>query len=59
MTVVNLISKTKTKSGLKVKACLDRRKYKKGKTVSKKEMESIKIKREVFHGEWNYKILPH
>ncbi len=59
MTVVNLISKTKTKLGLKVKACLDRRKYKKGKTVSKKEMESIKIKKEVFHGEWNYKILPH
>ncbi len=59
MTVVNLISKTKPKSGLKVKACLDRRKYKKGKTVSKKEMESIKIRREAFHGEWNYKILPH
>ena len=59
VTIINLISKTKTKSGLTVKACLDEKQYKKGRKLSKEEIEWINIKREKFHGEWNYKILPN
>ncbi|MCP4458346.1 MAG: ISAzo13 family transposase, partial [Cytophagales bacterium] len=43
--VVNLISHTSTKTGLKVKAWLDRSNYEVGKKVSDEEMERIKIKR--------------
>ena len=55
-TVVDLIASTKTKSGLKVKVRLDKRKYKKGRKVSKSEIEKLNIKRHSFHGEWNYSI---
>ena len=57
-TVVCLIASTKTKSGLTVKARLDKRKYKKGIEVSKKEMDQINIIKHKFHGEWNYSLKP-
>ncbi len=57
--VVNLISHTSTKTGLKVKAWLDRSNYEVGKKVSDEEMERIKMKRHEFHGEWNYTIFPN
>lgn len=57
-TVVNLISRTKTASGLKVTCRLDKRRYPIGKSVSKSEWESINLKRDTFHGDWNYTILP-
>jgi len=56
--VVNLIGSTKTKSGLRVKARLDRRKYPKGVEVSEEEMNAIKLTRHKFHGDWNYTIKP-
>lgn len=56
--IVNLIASTKTKTGLTVKARLDKRKYKKGIEVSKKEMEKINLVKHKFHGEWNYTIKP-
>ena len=58
-TVVNLISHTSTKTGLKVKAWLDSNTYKIGRKVSDEEIERIKIKRHEFHGEWNYTIFPN
>ena len=58
VTVINLISKTTTELGLTVKARLDKKKYKKGRKVPKQELQLLKIKREKFHGEWNYSILP-
>lgn len=58
-TVVNLISHTSTKTGLKVKAWLDSSTYEVGRKVSDEEMERIKIKRHEFHGEWNYTIFPN
>jgi hypothetical protein len=58
-TVVNLISHTRTKTGLKVKAWLDNNIYEVGRKVSDEEMERIKIKRHEFHGEWNYTIFPN
>ncbi|MFO8074140.1 MAG: ISAzo13 family transposase [Polyangia bacterium] len=57
-TVVDLISATKTTTGLKVYAHLDTRTYKKGREVSEAEMATLRIKRDSFHGEWNYVFLP-
>jgi hypothetical protein len=56
--VVNLIGATKTRTGLRVKARLDKRKYPTGTVVTNEEMEDLKIKRHKFHGEWNYTITP-
>jgi hypothetical protein len=58
-TVVNLISRTKTASGLKVSCRLDKREYPLSKTISRQERESIAIIRDEFHGDWNYTIKPH
>ena len=57
-TVVDLIASTKTQSGLVVKARLDKKKYKIGVKVPRKEIEGLNIKRHKFHGEWNYTIMP-
>jgi transposase len=57
-TVVDLIGATTTTTGLKVYAYLDKKVYKGGRDVSDDEMETLRIKREAFHGEWNYTILP-
>lgn len=56
--VVKLISATKTKTGLKVQAKLDKRKYPLKVKVSDEEMASLNIKPHAFHGEWNYTIKP-
>ena len=55
-TIINLISSTKTKAGLTVKARLDKKIYKKGIKVSKAELALLNIVKEKFHGEWNYTI---
>ena len=57
-TIVNLIAKTTTAKGLKVKCRLDRRKYPIGRKVTNQEMQGINLKRNTFHGEWNYIIKP-
>ena len=56
--VVKLISNTKTRTGLNVKAKLDRRKYPLGQEVSNDDFDSINIRQHKFHGEWNYTISP-
>ena len=57
-TVINLIGSTKTKSGLTVKAMLDKNQYKTGIKVSDEELSAVKLQKDDFHGEWNYKICP-
>lgn len=57
--IVNLIASTTNKAGLKVHAQLDKTSYQPGIKVSKKDFENINIKRDEFHGEWNYIILPN
>ena len=57
-TVVKLISRTTTATGLKVVCRLDRRKYAPGLTVSDAEMETVYLERNRFHGDWNYVIKP-
>lgn len=52
--IVNLIGSTTTTKGLKVTCELNKNKYEIGIKVTDKEMKSINIKRNDFHGEWNY-----
>jgi len=58
-TIVNLIAKTTTAKGLKVTCRLDRRKYPTGRKVSDEEMQRVNLKRNTFHGDWNYVIQPN
>jgi len=57
-TIVSMISNTTTAKGLSVKCRLDRRKYKTGKKVDDEQYNAVNIQREMFHGEWNYRIIP-
>jgi hypothetical protein len=56
--VVNLIAATTTETGLKVACELDRNSYPSGIKVSKEDMAGISLRKDKFHGEWNYTILP-
>ena len=57
--VVSLIGHTRTATGLRVRARLDRGAYPTGKKISKAEMKKVVIHKAEFHGEWNYEICPH
>ena len=57
-TIVNLISRTTTAKGLQVTCRLDRRKYPTGRKVTNEEMKRVNLKRNTFHGDWNYTIHP-
>jgi len=56
--VVNLISNTKTKQWLTIKARLDEKIYKTWIQVSDKELKKVNLMKYTFHGEWNYSIHP-
>lgn len=56
--VVSLIGATTTQEGLEVHAWLDSHKYEKGREVSHEDLAGITIKRNKFHGDWNYEIHP-
>jgi transposase len=57
--VVDLIASTKTSKGLKVKSKLDNAVYEKGIKISDEKLGEINIKKNEFHGEWNYMIKPN
>lgn len=57
-TVVNLISNTTTRAGLKVDCKLDLRKYPIGIKVTDDQWKMINLSPEKFHGDWNYTIHP-
>lgn len=57
-TVVNLIGATTTKSGLRVKAVLDRNEYETGIKVTKSQMQSLRIRPHKIHPDWNYTLQP-
>ena len=57
--VVSLIGSTRTRTGLQVRAALDRKGYEQGIKVSDEELESVRLKKDKFHGDWNYTIEPH
>lgn len=56
--IINLIAATTTATGLRVRSELDPNKYPAGIKVSDQQMTEIHLKRDPFHGEWNYRILP-
>jgi hypothetical protein len=56
--IVNLIGNTKTKEGLRIQAELDTNTYEMGIEVSDEELATVQIKKDKFHGEWNYTIIP-
>ncbi len=57
--VVNLIGNTETDKGLKIMAMLDENIYQTGRKISDKELAGVSLRKEDFHGEWNYIISPH
>ena len=56
--IVDLISATRTKTGLTVRCELDQARYPRGIAVSAAEFAAINISRDEFHGDWNYTIRP-
>ncbi|NJO12438.1 MAG: ISAzo13 family transposase [Gammaproteobacteria bacterium] len=56
--IVKLIANTTTRSGLKIRAELDRARYPAGIKVTDDELAAVNIKRADFHGEWNYTLKP-
>jgi hypothetical protein len=57
-TIVNLIARTTTAKGLQVICRLDRRKYPTGRKVTDEDIKRVNLKRNTFHGDWNYIIHP-
>jgi Rhodopirellula transposase DDE domain len=56
--IVKLIAATRTATGLKVRARLDRNTYPAGIKVDQKAIASIQLTPARFHGDWNYTISP-
>jgi hypothetical protein len=56
--IVKLIGSTKTRTGLTIKAELDENAYPTGIKVSDEALAAIRLKKDKFHGDWNYTILP-
>jgi hypothetical protein len=56
--VVNLIGNTTTRTGLSIRAKLDKKKYATGIKITDKELAAVNLKKDKFHGDWNYSILP-
>ena len=56
--VINLIGSTRTEEGLEVHAWLDCGQYEKSRKVADAQLSTVRIRRDTFHGDWNYHILP-
>jgi transposase len=57
-TIIDTIGNTRTASGLKVKAQLDKRTYPTGVVTTNAEMDALSLHAHEFHGEWNYELRP-
>jgi len=58
-TIINLIGATKTKKGLGIKTAVDTNEYAKGIKITDAEIKALALKRDAFHGEWNYALRPN
>lgn len=56
--IVNLIAATTTRTGLRVKAALDTRRYETAIEVADEVFARLRITPHTFHGDWNYTIAP-
>jgi transposase len=57
-TIVSLIAATTTATGLKVHAELNTESYQAGIKITDQELAQVNIRRDKFHGDWNYEIQP-
>ena len=57
-TILNYLRTTTTATGLRVRAHLVRRTYRKGKKVSNAQMKKLPIKKHDVHPQWNYTLSP-
>jgi len=57
-TVIHLISATTTRTGLKIKARLDKRVYATGIEIAKEEMEKLNLRLHEKNPQWNYSLSP-
>ncbi len=57
-TVVNLIGGTQTRTGLRVKARLDRKFYETGIQITDEQLQAVKLLPHDTHPRWNYTITP-
>ena len=56
--IVNLIAATTTRTGLRVKAALDTRRYQTARQIPDEVFARLRIRPHAFHGDWNYTIAP-
>ena len=56
--IVDLISSTKTATGLIVQCVLDKNHYPVGIKIKDDEIENLNMTMDMFHGKWNYNIAP-
>ena len=56
--IVNLIGRTRTAAGLRVRCELDRGAYPKGETITDAQMATLQLVPHRFHGDWNYTLNP-
>jgi hypothetical protein len=56
--IVNLIGRTRTAAGLRVRCELDRGAYPKGETITDAQMATLQLGPHRFHGDWNYTLTP-
>jgi hypothetical protein len=56
--IVSLIAATTTKTGLRVRAEIDKGEYPLGVKVPPEEMAHVRLRKHDFHGDWNYTIRP-
>jgi Rhodopirellula transposase DDE domain len=55
--IVNLIAAVTTRTGLKIRAELDRGTYPPGMKATEAEYQTLHLKPQAFHSDWNYALL--
>ena len=56
--LVNLIGNTRRRTGVEIHSELDESAYQIAIKVTDAELAAMRLKKDRFHGEWNYSILP-
>ena len=53
-----MVVNTTTEMGLSIQSEVDEGSYPTGRKVTDEQMKGLSIKKDKFHGEWNYTIIP-
>jgi hypothetical protein len=56
--IVQLIGSTTTQTGLTIRAEINTGRYATGRKIPDKDFADLRMRRDAFHGEWNYTIVP-